>query len=119
MNEEVQKKAMDMLEALAEKLGTTLAHLWEVLLLQAKVEAIETGIWLLIGTVTLTIGWPLFVRNMTCWETCNDSEFGRWLTGLGLSIIGGVAILTNLFRLPTLLINPEWWAIREILRLLG
>jgi hypothetical protein len=119
MNEEVQKKAMEMLEALAEKLGTTLEHLWEVLLLQAKVEAVEVGIWLLIGTAALTIGGRLFIKNMTCWETGDDHEFARWMTGMGLSIVGYIATLTNLFRLPTLLINPEWWAIREILRLLG
>jgi len=115
VNEEVQKKAMEMLEALAEKLGTTLEHLWEVLLLQAKVEAVEAGLVFLTGASVGLYG--LWLVNKARDVKDNDDQAIRWFLGGALALIGLIPAFGNLLKLPTLLINPEYWALREVLRL--
>ena len=81
MKEEIQQQVIDALRVLAEKLGTTAEHLWDILVFQAKVEAIEAG--------------------------------------LAVLIAGSIPFFTSLFKLPTLLINPEYFALQKVLQRLG
>lgn len=116
MNEEVQKKAMEMLEALATKLGTTVDHLWKMMVAQAGVEAINTFVALGMSIVLVWVTHHYVWRWM--WKK-PDSDGRTWVTMLltTLATITTIKGFLGLFSLATKLLNPEYWAFRAILRL--
>lgn len=128
MNEEVQKKAIDMLEALAEKLGTTLEHLWGVLLRQALVEGIYSAVLVVVGALTLGVliyAYILVVRAGRNESKRENDPFFQHLAqiagGLAFCLFGTLVcdllILKNVHTALICFINPEYWAIREVARL--
>ena len=133
MNEEVQKKAMEMLEALAAKLGTTLEHLWGVLLKQATVEgaysvlisAISAAVIVLFA-VALYFAWreiPSLVESDVSRRDADDYGYIYLLRAASVAawiIFISIPLDIALGRAKTALtcfINPEYWAIREVARL--
>ncbi len=116
MNEEVQKKAMEMLEELAAKLGTTGDHLWEILVAQGRIEAVNTLV-----VLVLAIGLTFVThRYVWAWMWRKPESEGRcWVTGL-LSVVSTLFTLKAAFgigSLATKLFNPEYWALQRILKL--
>ncbi len=129
MNEETQKKAMEMLEALAEKLGTTLEHLWEVLIRQALVEGAYALVLAVFGMAALgglIYACVLGVRAGRRLAEKEDDTFylhgSQAVGGVLLLLFGAMVldifVLRNIHTALICFINPEYWAIREVLRLL-
>jgi hypothetical protein len=119
MNEfkEVVKELMPYLEKAGEFLGTTAQQLW---VLQVK-QAYITG-------VSYILAWILYVL-VTCfiwkninkvWERFNFNNEGMICTG----IIMGIITILFFFSLPspkeilTIFINPEYWALGQVIKLL-
>jgi hypothetical protein len=130
MTPELQKELLSRLDALAAKLGTTSDHLWAILIRQAKIVAIEDALWIL-----MAIAFSVLLGKAALWVTRTEKanekqEWNQrspiaWDYGpvIFFSGIAGVACLildvlafVSLFELPTLLLNPEYWALTQILQ---
>lgn len=109
---DIKTKAFEMIEALADKLDTTMDHLWDLLVRQAYVEAMT-----LFPIATLILGIGLFLifrlKDRFDWE---DSDY---IVHCILGYIAGVVatgIAVGMFvAIARLLINPEYWALQQIL----
>ncbi len=115
MSDEIAK----VLDLLAERFGTTVEHLWQVMVVQSYIAAIYNLIGLVVGIVFI-----LFViKRMPYWiEAEKDGEDFRALQIIfsvafcvGLVLYYGMAgiaiIITGIF-------NPEYLALQKILELL-
>lgn len=111
------KELLPLLEGLAASLGTTVEHLWGILLKQAPIGAVTDLIQygLIAGAIvfwaktTRTIASKVEKRDM-------DDEHYIWI-GVGwLAII--FFVLVAFFSFPMTvakIVNPEYWATMEIL----
>jgi len=106
MNEETTK----IISQLAGKLGTTTEYLWGILLRQAPITASLELLFDVLIVFVLFISWIL----------AKDTKFNDWKCAIYVSlafanvIIGLIIICT----LPTTLagfLNPEYWALRQLL----
>lgn len=110
MNETTDKLIRD----LAEKLGTTADHLWQVLVRQAPITAItQLVIW---GLITATFTLLLIAGVRRCKKEGDDVAICTSISaGLGL----GICLLWFAFdghAAITALLNPEYWALKQIIK---
>ena len=113
-----KQEILKRLDALADKLGTTAAYLWAVLIRQAKIEAITDILWivLVIGIVYGVVRWT--INYYTRHDELMDGEPKEGIPLVVAWIIGAICIgfgIACLFELPTLILNPEYWALQQIL----
>lgn len=113
----MKEELLARLDVLAEKLGVAAGHLWEVLVRQAILHGyVDLGS----GLLVLSIAIPAMVW---CWrkaaESPDDVGFFRGLT----AVVGGAACAVAFYdgiRYGLLeLLNPEYYALKEILQALG
>jgi len=113
MDNSLQKKLLTRLDALAEKLGTSGEYLFEVLLRQAEVEVYKNaalfGLLLLIS-IGLSFSAYRFLKE-------ENYDGGGPLTAVAVLFFIFTAVVFS--RLLTPLLNPEYWALREILQQIG
>jgi hypothetical protein len=110
------------LATLAAKLGTSVAHLWDVLLRQARVEIVEDLLFMLVATAFI-FAWYRWLRSaMSRLDGRDDCFLDLHVYQILPLGIGGVAstvlfvfIVVCLFEIPTLLLNPEYWALQQVL----
>ena len=119
MNEQV----LALLTQLAEKLGTTVEHLWSVLVKQAF---ISTTVNLLIYSLLLILGFVLsrthkkFCGAMPKYqETTYYHKYGAYSVLMVVAfVVWAIIIIVFTLCLPEILsgyFNPEYWALSEIL----
>jgi hypothetical protein len=122
----MDEKTELLIRELAEKLGTTGEHLWEVLVRQAPITA--TIDLLVMSGWVLFIVWAFrFISKKTArhadedgildeaeWTT--EAAFLAWslwgLTTVFVVLISGIVLSTTIGAL----INPEYWALMRILQ---
>lgn len=121
------KELTDLLEKLAEKLGTTVEHLWGVLLKQTKIvfwEYIAYSVLAVIFLATAIYFIDFTIAGLNSlpesrWTT--DKEIG-YTVGLVLSIVYSVIapfiLVGNIKQILTMKYNPEYWALNEVLSVL-
>jgi hypothetical protein len=112
MNEATQK----MIEDLANKLGTTTEHLWGVLCRQAPISAV----------VGLACDAALLLIVVLAWHKLSrvkyehwDNDFGKGVMYGGLALATAITVACALGALPTEiagLVNPEYWALKQLLK---
>ena len=117
MNEELAKKII----AMAETLGTTVEHLWGVLLKQAAISG-SYSVFLVIFTVIPLVFWIRYVYKKTCVE---DQDGDCDWEGEGAGVAWAVTVFWFLVVLfvvgfalqnaVTAFFNPEFWALQAIL----
>ena len=123
----MDEKTLQSLTGLANKLGTTAEYLWGVLLRQAPltgaIDLMLTMAWV-IGTVV----WCRFiVRKTTCprptdddrypnAEWTDEAAFLAWASAVAVALIAGVVVISSLATTVSALVNPEYWALRQILK---
>jgi hypothetical protein len=106
-----------VVEMLAEKLGTTTAYAWDVLLKQSNIEKIKYFSIMLVLFVVI-LGGFFGLRYLTYrWYESNDDELILigWVVYGVLSLIMGVFITGCGSELITLWLNPEYWALTQLL----
>lgn len=112
-----------LLEELAKKLGTTVEYLWGVLLKQAKVEAIQWTIILLIFIIYSLLCIKYLLWGLRDWDSFSSSEeehyFTVWFILGVIWCVFFVIILANVTNLVNAIFNPEYWALKEILSLIN
>ena len=114
------KIEIEGLQMLAEKLGVTIDYLWSVLLKQAYVSAILDLLFVLL----MVIMWAALIKSRGAikkWlKTMDDLEEGFiCIFGSGFIIGVTVAAIIFIFTSTSALINPEYWALKEILSAVG
>lgn len=122
MNEQTTK----LLQSIALKLGTTTEYLWLVLIKQASIDSWVTIIQLVI---VLLFGLTLWRVHKKLSSDCSDKSSNYKTTyyekydGIEIPMIIGVIVFSLLiiclfFCINSVIsgfINPEYWALREIL----
>lgn len=124
MNEQTEK----LIRELAEKLGTTVDHLWGVLIRQAGISGITNLIVCAAWAAMLVWGYKLIRRKTAVPPKTKENEWphAEWDAGDGQALawaIWGIAtIITalvvgcNLEYIIGALANPEYWALKQIVR---
>lgn len=92
-----------LLEKLAEKLGTTSSYLWSVLIKQAFID----GILSIIFCVLIAI-W-----TYALWYDGYDEGTAYAFTMAVIAVL--ICALVMLYNIPTAFLNPEYWALKEVL----
>lgn len=115
MNETTVNALLSRMDALAAKLGTTSGQIFEIYIQQARLAGwtdVGLAIFLLLGI----IGCGYLVRKDFKGETDLD--------GVGIMIgvvVGGVmlaSLLVVVCAIPTEFLNPKFWALEEIGKLI-
>lgn len=104
----------ELLERLANKLGTTIEHLWDVLIKQAKIEIIRRVIYLALSILFISGSVKLIIASIT-----NLAESSYWWFGIVCGTIFGIIMIyvsvDEIMNIKTLRDNPEYWALQEVL----
>jgi glycerol uptake facilitator-like aquaporin len=120
MNDQLQKVLAD----LAAKFGTSVEHLWKVMIYQARisvlVDLLQYLILAIIGVV-LIIAHKRFMKKIPGNRCDNNSyeEYDAVTTIMAILAVGwtiGVAVaFFSLGDTLTAALNPEYWALKQIL----
>jgi len=110
-----------LLNELAVKLGTTTEFLWEILLKQAPIDAI-VGISLIVLFLILIIPYVMYIKWFS--KHCNelykeDKESIHTVFCVIILIIMFALFIANICEINntiTAIFNPEYWALKEILK---
>lgn len=115
MNDNITK----LIETLAAKLGTTAEYLWGVLIKQAHVSATTDLICATLFAAYLII----FSRWMIRRGRNTDDSFGDIPSDIPIAMLGGLTAIVSfiliLFCIPNIItgfMNPEYWALEQILK---
>ena len=121
-------KTAALLEKLADKLGTTAEHLWGVLTTQAQISgavdlAITVAATLAAGVAT-RIAWRKTSSRVDSEGRYLAAEWSEekivfaWLVACGLVLVAATLILTSAHSVPSAFLNPEYWALKQVLGIL-
>lgn len=112
MNEQTVK----LIQELSDKLGTTAEHLWGVMVRQAPISGVIGLLIDVAAILLLMIGWKKLSKiNFDKW----DDDFGKGALYAALIVATLVSIIGIASSLPTEIsgiINPEYWALKQILK---
>ena len=123
MNETTEKLIRD----LAEKLGTTADHLWGVLCRQAPISGITNLLVMAAWTALIIWGFKLVSRKTKCPPETETNKYphAEW-DGDGVAIawaIWGIGALITMLvvgcalqSIAGSLLNPEYWALKQIVK---
>ncbi len=112
------EKMATVLQALADKLGVTVEHLWGVLVRQAHNALIEQIGWYIVALVALVV---LIGFMRLSYEKTKKDE-GWWIgvivpAFLVAFILAGV--MSSIGATLALINNPEYYALQKVLRVLA
>jgi hypothetical protein len=105
MNQETLK----LIESLAIKLGTTSEYLWGVLLKQARVEAIFSGLIAILSLVSV------FAFALTLFLKRDDWDGPILAICFMLSFLSVLFFILSVAFFVPAFFNPEYWALQQIL----
>lgn len=113
----MQQEILTRLDALAAKLGVAAEHIYAVYVAQANIEAITRLVGLVVILLVAPIVFRLRKRLPEDWTDEPHYIIPVICGGAALlGIIIGVAI--HVVEIPTLLYNPEFWALKQIGKML-
>jgi hypothetical protein len=124
----VDDKTLHALTNLAAKLGTTAEYLWGALLRQAPITG-TIDLLVMSAWVAGCVAWFRFVHRKTTRPAATDEdrypraawndEFGvglAWMSVAVFVLISALVIGSELSNTVAALVNPEYWALRQILK---
>lgn len=112
----MEEKAIELIENLANQLGVAVPYLWEVLVKQANVAALSSGIFLVVFFILLLVSSILFGTSLK-----KDWEFGRPVFFVFICVSGFLFIIQFfefIYTVPTAFFNPEYWALNKIMNMM-
>ncbi len=110
----MNEKTEVLLRELAEKFGTTTEYLWEILVRQAPISG-TIGIISHIAIVCALLFFFFFLPRSGIKETDECLYALLWVAGACAAIIFSVGILCDLPSHIIAIVNPEYWALKQIL----
>lgn len=119
MDVNIQQEVINRLDLIASKLNTTVQFLWQVLVSQARVRGVLDGVEGL-GLSSLAYLAYKFARKMYAAYKEDDEDYQIVLSGIACGVVyalGGLSFWA-LDSSVTELINPQYWALKELLNLL-
>lgn len=123
----MDEKYRQLIEALAEKLGTTAEHLWGVLVKQAPISG-AVDLVLCIVIAASAWWWAALVKRKTTKPPKTDDDrypYAEWSDeAAGLSWIGAViavvfaliCIVGSAQGIVAAFANPEYWALKQLVK---
>jgi len=121
--EKISEELLKRLDLLAQKLGVTIEHLWQVLVRQAYVEAYFAIFSIISSVVLVTVACRYIVKTIDIAVEDNYDKrlSGRIVLSFVLGILAVICLLTALFQYSNLgyLFNPEFYALEQVRILLG
>jgi len=122
---QVTDKAVDgilqRIDALSTKLGTTAAHIWDVYVWQARVEAIRDTVFivlfLIVSSLFAYLSYRLFRHGIKI--DCDDWPFVTGTFALIGSVGALIAALVITYGVIGKLLNPQYWAFQHLMGDLG
>jgi len=120
-----------LLEELAQRLQTTVEHLWSVLIRQAYVGTITYIPWLVVCVILLVAGRRLFRHTFPLWKdlmgTPSDErtwqedewfQYHSFVLAVSIAMVVGAVVIAATVSSHALvrLLNPEYWALQQVLR---
>jgi hypothetical protein len=112
MNPETQKLLCD----LSAKLGTTVEHLWGVLIRQAPI-SLCTNVFIVAlcyaaGVVLINVGFRKDIVGM------DDAQLAAWIAlrvaGVAVVIVTTIVTICNMKAMAAALFNPEYWVLLQL-----
>ena len=122
----MEEKAFEYIDAIAANLGVAAEHVYGTLLKQAMVSGLRSVVYIIICMAVSYLIIKMFKR---IYSDVKEGEEGIFVDSYGVSIggvialiFGGIAIVIMFFAImsdisnaTTALLNPEYWALKEIL----
>lgn len=119
MTNEMQTKIVEVIDALALQLGVAKEFVWEVLKTQQYVCAIQLLIVTLMLGTTAAIMYRIMRRGFANEFDSYDENFTAQIFGVIGTVLctafGTAALMSGIGRL----VNPAYYALREVLRTFG
>jgi hypothetical protein len=112
MNTEIAKQVSEVLDVLAQKFGSTVEHLWGILIKQAYVEGIISLVWVIISIIVGTISIKYIIKFFK--EEDDGWEGMLFAICFGLIALSALVFCLNINDTIRALVNPEFYAIKEI-----
>lgn len=115
----MEEKAIELLEQLAQSLGTTIDYLWPVLIQQGKIQIVFFLVALVTASIFTYVAYRMS-RNID-YIIDNDLEglyFPMMFVVLFLVVVSWISTFIYAGDAITGLFNPEYWALKQILELL-
>ena len=113
MDEKLQEELLTRLDLLAAKLGVTSEHLWGVLIKQARIEVIESILTLIVVVMGILVCVYFWRKILQLGGSVGSVLLNAFFTSLLLILSIGAVI--DIMNIPTLLFNPEYWALQKVL----
>ena len=122
----MEEKAFEYIDAIAANLGVAAEHVYGALLKQAMVSGLRSVVYIII---CLAVSYLIIKMFKRIYSDVKEGEEGIFVDSYGVSIggvialiFGGIAIVIMFFAImsdisnaTTALLNPEYWALKEIL----
>jgi ABC-type phosphate transport system permease subunit len=109
---------MQMLNALAVKLGTTMEHLWTVLVDQATIEAWLSGVWILL----VVVGFLVLLSKLKRWYATADRHYDEQVAPILIGCASAIVSIIVIVRSVTVIagvFNPEYVALNDLMSMLS
>jgi len=115
----LETKMTELLDQLAGKLGVASSKIWEWAMLQVKVDLVVNSLTVILVVIFTTIYVKCLIKALNNWQEIynNDKEnlYGTILTVIGCCLLVlDVVALCMAISIPSLLINPEYAAFKNI-----
>ena len=124
----MDEKTLQALTALAAKLGTTAEYLWGVLLKQAPITGV-VDLLVCAAWIAGVVAWAKFVKRKTTKPArTGDDQYPSaewsdeagvalaWASVVVAAIITALVVGSELSTIVAALANPEYWALKQILK---
>ena len=122
----MEEKAFEYIDAIAANLGVAAEHVYGASLKQAMVSGLRSVVYIII---CLAVSYAIIKVLKRVYSDVKEDEEGLFVDSYGVTlggvfalIFGGIAlvimffvIMADISNASTALLNPEYWALKEIL----
>ena len=122
----MEEKAFEYIDAIAANLGVAAEHVYGALLKQAMVSGLRSVVYIIIY---LAVSYAIIKVLKRVYSDVKEDEEGLFVDSFGVPlggvfalVFGGIAlvimffvIMADISNTSTALLNPEYWALKEIL----
>lgn len=110
----MNNETLQMLTALAEKLGTTAEYLLGVLVKQAPISGVLSLLFMIFW-ISATVFWFSFVKKKTTDDDWyGDGVFFAWASVFILGVISICVSTCAIESIASAFLNPEYWALNQL-----
>jgi len=113
----------ELIEQLAQKLGTTAEYLWAVLLKQAPISAATDALYFILMIIWGVVLWKLHLYlskkngeyDLSIYDKQEENVIIPMVT---LTLIWGIWFIAFFFSIGNIIngfLHPEYWALKEVL----